>query len=60
MNKNEKEQILQKIASVEQTIMILKHQESNLLDVIVQHNFEHHEKEIKIGHRKYSLVANIS
>ena len=47
MNKNEREQILQKIASVEQTIMILKHQESNLLDVIVQHNFEHHEKEIK-------------
>ena len=47
MNKNQREQLIQKIASVEQTIKILKYQESNLLEVIVRHDYDHNEKEIK-------------
>jgi len=38
--------ILQKIASVEETLTILKHQESNLLEAIIHHDYDHNEKEI--------------
>ena len=46
MSMNRKD-ILQKIASVEETLMILKHQESNLLEAIIHHDYDHSEKEIK-------------
>ena len=46
MNKKEIEALKQKIASVEETVRILKHQESNLLEAMVQHNYDHYEKEI--------------
>ena len=47
MNKRQKQQLEQKIATVEETLMILKHQESNLLEAIIHHNYDHNEKEIK-------------
>ena len=47
MNKKEREEVIKKIASVEQTIMILKHQETNLLDVICQHSYDHHNQEMQ-------------
>ena len=47
MNKRQRQQIEQKIATVEETLVILKHQESNLLEVIIHHNYDHNEKEIK-------------
>ena len=47
MNKRERRQIENKIATVEETLMILKHQESNLLEAIIHHNYDHNEKEIK-------------
>ena len=46
MNKRQKQQLEQKIATVEETLMILKHQESNLLEAILQHNYDHNEKVI--------------
>ena len=47
MNKKEREALVKKIASVEQTIMILKHQESNLLEAICHHSYDHHNKEMQ-------------
>ena len=44
MNKNEKEMLQQKIVSVEETLALLKHQESNLLEAMVHHNYDHNEK----------------
>ena len=46
MNKRQRQQIEYKIASVEETLTILKHQESNLLEAIIHHNYDHNEKEI--------------
>ena len=47
MNKKQKEMLRQKIASVEETLALLKHQESNLLEAMVHHNYDHNEKMIK-------------
>ena len=47
MNKKQKEMLRQKIISVEETLALLKHQESNLLEAMVQHNYDHNEKMIK-------------
>ena len=47
MNKKQKEALQRKIASVEETLALLKHQESNLLEAIVHHNYNHNEKRIK-------------
>ena len=47
MNKKERKDLEDKIASVEQTLQILKHQESNLLEAILYHKYDHNEKEIK-------------
>ena len=47
MNKNERKQIEQRIASVEETLMILKHQEGNLLQAISVHKYEHNEPVMK-------------
>ena len=41
MNKKEKEELIQKIASVEETIKVLKLQETNLLDAIRLHPRNH-------------------
>ena len=54
MNKKEREEMRKKIASVEQTVNILKLQETNLLEVIRLHPMDHpkqHEwvREIIIG-----------
>tara|TARA_B100001057_G_scaffold295948_2_gene296074 strand:- start:834 stop:1094 length:261 start_codon:yes stop_codon:yes gene_type:complete len=46
MNKKQRLELQHKIASVEETIRILKHQESNLLEVIIHHDYDHNEKEI--------------
>lgn len=47
MNKKQREMMQKKIASVEDTLKLLKHQESNLLEAIVHHNYNHNEKIIK-------------
>ena len=47
MNKKQKEMLQQKIASVEETLTLLRHQEANLLEAIVQHNYDHHEQVMK-------------
>lgn len=47
MNKDDRRQLVAKIKSVEETVMILKHQESNLLEAILHHDYDHNEKEIK-------------
>ena len=54
MNKKEREEMLKKIASVKETVKILKLQETNLLEVIRLHPMNHpkqHEwvREIIIG-----------
>ena len=36
-----------KIRSVEETIAILKHQESNLLEAMCHHSYDHNETSIK-------------
>ena len=41
MNKKEKEELIKKIVSVEETIKVLKLQETNLLDAIRLHPREH-------------------
>ena len=46
MNKKQRKDLEDKIASVEQTIQILKHQESNLLEAMQMCSYDHHEKEI--------------
>ena len=46
MNKKERLELEAKIASVEETVAILKHQESNLLEAMIRHSYDHHEKEI--------------
>lgn len=46
MNKKEREELQKKIASVEETLLLLKHQESNLLEALRMHSYDHHEKEM--------------
>ena len=41
MNKKEKEELIKKIASVEETVKILKLQETNLLEAIRLHPINH-------------------
>ena len=46
MNKEERRQLVERIESVEETLTILKHQESNLLEAIRLHEYDHNEKEM--------------
>ena len=46
MNKKERAELQKKIISVEETIKVLKLQESNLLEAMQHHSYEHHEKEM--------------
>ena len=46
MNKKERQELEKKIASVEETLVLLKHQESNLLEAMRMHSYDHHEKEM--------------
>jgi len=46
VNKKEREALQKKIESVEETLKLLKHQESNLLEAIVHHDYNHNEKEM--------------
>ena len=46
MNKKQRQELQGKIKSVKETIKILKHQESNLLEAIVHHNYDHNEKKM--------------
>jgi len=46
MNKKERLELEAKITSVEETVTILKHQESNLLEAMLHHKYDHYEKEI--------------
>ena len=46
MNKKQRQELESKIASVEETLQLLKHQESNLLEAMRLHSYEHHEKEM--------------
>ena len=41
MNKKEREELIKKIASVEETVKVLKLQETNLLDAIRLHPMNH-------------------
>ena len=47
MNKKQRKELEDKIASVEETILILKHQESNLLQAIAYHKYDHNEEVMK-------------
>ena len=47
MNKKQREELQKRIVSVEETIKILKHQESNLLEAICSHSYDHNEKVMK-------------
>ena len=47
MNKKQREELQKKIISVEETIKILKHQESNLLEALCRHSYDHHEAVMK-------------
>ena len=47
MKKKDREAIEKKIKSVEETIAILKHQESNLLEAMCHHSYDHNEAAIK-------------
>ena len=47
MNKKQRDALERKIRSVEETLTLLKHQESNLLEAICQHSYNHNEKAIK-------------
>jgi len=44
MNKKERKELENKIASVEETLALLKHQESNLLEAIRLHNYNRDDK----------------
>ena len=46
MNKNQREEMRKKIASVEETVKILKIQETNLLETLRLHPYEQYEKEV--------------
>jgi len=47
MNKSERESIIKKIISVEETILILKHQESNLLEAVTNYPYNHNDEQMK-------------
>ena len=47
MNKKQQQELEMKIRSVEETIAILKHQESNLLEAMCHHSYDHNEIAIK-------------
>lgn len=47
MNKKQRQELEYKIASVEETLLLLKHQESNLLEAMCRHSYDHDEKKIK-------------
>ena len=49
MTKKEKEELQKKIASVEETVKILKQQEGNLLEVIRLHHPEHPKQHQWVG-----------
>lgn len=49
MNKKEREEMRKKIASVEETVKILKLQETNLLEVIRLHPYEHPQQQQWVG-----------
>ena len=44
MNKKQRQELESRIASVEETLQLLKHQESNLLEAMRTHSYDHHEK----------------
>ena len=44
MNKQQRQELEKRIASVEETLQLLKHQESNLLEAMRMHSYDHHEK----------------
>ena len=44
MNKQQIQELEKRIASVEETLQLLKHQESNLLEAMRMHSYDHHEK----------------
>lgn len=46
MNKRERQELEHKIASVEETLQLLKHQESNLLEAMRLHPYDHHDKKV--------------
>ena len=46
MNKKQRQELENKIASVEETLQLLKHQETNLLEVIRLHSYDHHEEKM--------------
>ena len=46
MNKKEREELKKKINSVEETIKVLKLQETNLLEAMRLHSYEHHHKQM--------------
>ena len=47
MNKKQKEDLQKRIMSVKETIDILKHQESNLLEALCLHSYDHNEAVMK-------------
>ena len=47
MDKKQKQMLEQKIKSVEETLVLLKHQESNLLEAITLHEYKHNEQVMK-------------
>ena len=47
MNKKQRQALEEKIKSVEETIRILKHQESNLLEAMQLHPYDHNEEAVK-------------
>ena len=59
MNKKQRKDLEDKIASVEQTIQILKHQESNLLEAMQMCSYDHHEKEINTWENNLNNFKNI-
>jgi len=46
MNKKQREEMKKKIASVEETVKILKIQETNLLETLRLHPYDQYEKEV--------------
>ena len=44
MNKQQRQELEKRIASVEETLQLLKHQESYLLEAMSMHSYDHHEK----------------
>ena len=46
MNKKERLILENKIKSIEETIMILKHQEKNLLEVLTMHEYKSNERQV--------------